>query len=163
METDFNFTADREKAEIRITKFFGADVNRVWDAFTKSEILDRWWAPEPWRAETQSMDFRPGGRWMYAMVGPEGEKHYGVAEYKSVDPYKSFTLTDAFVDEDGNVNTELPKAEWEVSFWPSDEGTKMQTVMRFDSVSDLDQILEMGFREGYEATLEQLNVMLRTR
>jgi uncharacterized protein YndB with AHSA1/START domain len=59
----FDFTVDRTKHIIHITREFAADLDLVWDAFTKAEILDLWFAPQPWRAKTKEMDFREGGRW----------------------------------------------------------------------------------------------------
>lgn len=66
------------------------DLDLVWDAWTKPEILDQWWAPKPYQTETKSMDFREGGMWLYAMVSPENEKHWCKNDYHKVEPKKIF-------------------------------------------------------------------------
>ena len=63
----------------------------VWAAWTDREILDLWWAPKPWRFETKSMEFSEGGRWHYAMVGPNGEKQYCLFDYKKIDAQEHFS------------------------------------------------------------------------
>jgi uncharacterized protein YndB with AHSA1/START domain len=58
----FDITVDKDAKTIFITREFAADLDLVWDAFTKAEILDQWTAPKPWRVRTKEMDFREGGR-----------------------------------------------------------------------------------------------------
>ena len=67
----FDFTVDKATATIYITREFAADLDLVWDAFTKAEILDQWVGPKPYRVQTKEMDFRVGGRWLYAMLSAE--------------------------------------------------------------------------------------------
>ncbi|WP_257867923.1 SRPBCC domain-containing protein [Flavobacterium sp. J372] len=70
----FDFNVNKENKTIIITREFAAGVALVWKAWTTPELLDQWWGPQPWRAETKSMDFTEGGYWLYAMVGPRGPK-----------------------------------------------------------------------------------------
>jgi uncharacterized protein YndB with AHSA1/START domain len=60
--------------QLIVTREFDANSDLVWKAWTTAELLDQWWAPKPYRAETKSLDFREGGVWLYAMVSPENEK-----------------------------------------------------------------------------------------
>ncbi len=78
----FDFTVDKAAKTVYITREFNAELPLVWDAFTKQEILDQWWAPKPWMSKTKSMDFKVGGRRFYAMVSPEGEEKVG--KYKTI-------------------------------------------------------------------------------
>ena len=78
---------DLDQRTLTIARRFNAPRARVWRAYTEPALLDQWWAPKPWQAETQRMDFRVGGQWLYAMKGPEGEVHYGrVPAYSVVVP-----------------------------------------------------------------------------
>ncbi|HEY1055278.1 MAG TPA: SRPBCC domain-containing protein, partial [Emticicia sp.] len=54
----FDFIVDKENRTITIKREFDADLAMVWEAWTNPEILDKWYAPKPYRAETQTMDFR---------------------------------------------------------------------------------------------------------
>src|SRR5687767_16002716 len=104
-----DFQVDKEAKQIKVTREFDAPLDLVWQAWTNSEILDQWWAPKPWKAVTKSMDFREGGTWLYYMQGPEGEKHWCKAEYKSIKPQKFFSWLDAFCDEKGVINKDMPR------------------------------------------------------
>ena len=72
----FDFTVDKPAKTVYVTREFDAELSLVWDAFTKQELLDQWWAPKPWASKTKSMNFKVGGRRFYAMVSPEGEEHW---------------------------------------------------------------------------------------
>src|SRR6185295_5344399 len=109
----FDFSVNKENKTITVKREFAAKLSLVWDAYTKSEILDKWWAPKPWKARTKTMDFREGGHWHYAMVGPNGEEHWALANYKEIQIQKKFTGLDAFADANGNVNKDLPQSKWE--------------------------------------------------
>src|ERR1700741_2070302 len=66
----FEFTVDKATKTVFVNREFAAPLSLVWDAFTKQEILDQWWAPKPWESKTKSMKFEVGGQRFYAMVGP---------------------------------------------------------------------------------------------
>jgi uncharacterized protein YndB with AHSA1/START domain len=150
------FTKDLKNNKLFIEKEFNASTEEVWKAWTDSEMLDRWWAPKPWKAKTKSMDFKEGGSWLYSMVGPEGEEHYARADYEKINPHKSFTVKDAFCDENGNINNELPVMHWKCMFDKSAKGTVVKVEITFQNENDLNKIIEMGFKEGFEAGLGNL-------
>src|SRR5687767_10424597 len=107
---------DLKEKSILVSREFEAPVEDVWRAFTESELLDQWWAPAPWRAETKSMNFKVGGYWLYAMVSPTDERHWGRMDYLSIDKHKNFQMEDAFCDEDGNKNPQLPVSKGSTVF-----------------------------------------------
>ena len=100
----FDFIIDKENKTIHIVREFASNIQLVWKAWTTPELLDQWWGPQPWRAETKSMDFREGGHWLYAMVGPDGEKHWSKSDFISISKEKSFSSRGGFSDENGTVN-----------------------------------------------------------
>lgn len=155
-----DFSVNQENKTITVKREFAAERPLVWDAFTKSELLDQWWAPKPWKARTKSMDFREGGYWHYAMVGPEGEEHWSLVNYKTIQEQKQFTGLDAFADEQGNVNIELPQSKWEVSFTDKGQSTLVEYHIAFDDLAQLDAILKMGFKEGLTIAMEGLDELL---
>lgn len=107
----FDFTVDKTTNTVFVNREFAADLSLVWDAFTKQEILDQWWAPKPWASRTKSMDFKKGGRRFYAMVSPEGQEHWSIQDFTSVSPTTNFKFVDAFADKDQNINPEFPSSE----------------------------------------------------
>lgn len=156
-----NFSVDKENKKIKVEREFDASLERVWAAWTQKEILDEWWAPKPWKAETKFLDFTVGGYWLYAMVGPEGEKHWARADYKVIEPQKSYSAQDAFCDEDGNVNTEWPGSVWTNTFKESGDTTIVDIEITYDELADLEKTIEMGFKEGFIAGMENLDEVLK--
>ncbi len=156
----FDFTVNKENNTIHITREFDASLELVWQAWTTAELLDQWWGPKPWRAETKTMDFREGGYWLYAMVSPEGEKHYSRANFIAIEKEKSFTAKDGFCDENGTMNTEFPQNLWENNFASKGNTTQVEMLLTFDTLADLDKTIETGFKEGMTIDLYQLDELL---
>ena len=161
-QKQMTFSKDLENKKMHIEREFDGNLSRVWAAWTQSEILDQWWAPKPWKAETKTQDFKEGGYWLYAMRGPEGEAHWARANYKNISPEKSFTVDDAFCDENGTINKELPTMNWVINFSPIGSGTKVAMDITLPSKEHLEKILEMGFKEGFEMGLGNLDELLQS-
>jgi len=151
---------DPSGKKLIVTRDFTASLDRVWKAFTDSSILDHWWAPRPWKAETKSMNFREGGHWLYAMVGPTGERHWCKVDFQTIDPQKSFTVLNGFCDENGNTSGGAPLMHWLTGFKSNGSGTTITVEITFDSEADLQKIVEMGFKEGFSMALGNLDEML---
>lgn len=156
----FDFSVDKENHTITVTREFAAARALVWDAYTRSEILELWWAPRPWKAKTKTMDFREGGHWHYAMVGPEGQEHWAWADYKNIKPQERFTGLDAFADAEGNVNKDLPQSRWDVTFTDNGEITLVNFHIVYPDLAQLQATLEMGFKEGLAMAMEGLDELL---
>lgn len=156
----FGFTVNKENNTIHIKREFDANLALVWQAWTTAELLDQWWGPKPWRAETKTMDFREGGFWLYAMVGPEGEKHWSKASYIAIEKQKSFTQKDGFCDENGTMNPEFPQNLVENSFTPKGDKVQVDMLLTFDSLADLETTIAMGFEEGMTIDFDQLDELL---
>ncbi|MEI7486175.1 MAG: SRPBCC domain-containing protein [Chryseobacterium sp.] len=161
MESNIVFNKDFDSNTVYVMKIFNADVSKVWDYFTKAELLDQWWAPKPWKCETKSQDFKEGGIWLYSMVGPEGERHYAQVKYGEIMEHRSFDGTDTFCDENGNVNPDFPEAKWLFGFTGVEEGSKITVNIHFPTTESLKQLLEMVFEEGFKMGLNQLEEILR--
>ncbi len=155
-----NFSVDKANKKITVRREFAAGKDKIWDAFTKKENLDQWWAPQPWQAKTKSMDFKEGGKWLYAMESPEGEQHWSFVNYKTIKPNEYYTGLDGFSDAEGNVNTALPQTEWKLSFNGDDKKTLVTTEMQFTNEKDMDTLIEMGFKEGYEIAATGLDKII---
>ncbi|HVF97133.1 MAG TPA: SRPBCC domain-containing protein, partial [Flavisolibacter sp.] len=134
-----------------VVREFDAPLHQVWKAWTESDLLDQWWAPKPYKTETKTMDFYEGGRWLYAMVGPDSSRSWCLADFKTIIPEKSFTMKEGFCDEKGNITPDFPLMSWVVSFAQVDHCTAVTVEITFDKEEDLNKIVEMGFEQGFTA------------
>ncbi|MES2748816.1 MAG: SRPBCC domain-containing protein [Patescibacteria group bacterium] len=155
-----NYTVVPEANQLIAKRSFAAPKNKVWQYYTTAELLDLWWAPAPYKAVTKSFDFSPGGHWHYIMQGPEGEAHYCINLYKTIDPENSFTAFDGFANEDWSINNDLPGSDWEVTFTQNGDVTDMKMVLTTKDPAALNTLIEMGMKEGYNQGLDQLEALL---
>jgi uncharacterized protein YndB with AHSA1/START domain len=157
----FDFTVDKATNTIHITREFAADLDLVWDAFTKAEMLDQWSAPKPWKARTKEMDFREGGRWLYAMVSSENVSHWSLVEFIKIGVKSSFSTRNSFSDENGNsINNAFSLVK--NSFKAGTETTTVHIEKKFDDLSTLEMMIAKGFKEGTAAGLTNLDEYLLT-
>ncbi len=156
-----NVTKDFQEKSVVVSREFDAPVAEVWRAFTEHELLDQWWGPAPWRAETKSQDFRPGGFWLYAMVGPEDQRHWARMNYIAINHLKDYDIEDSFCDEDGTINTSLPVSKGKNVFTETSTGTKVEFKMMYPTEADLQTIVEMGFEQGISICFDQLEALLK--
>lgn len=154
----FDLTVDKTSRKVYITREFDAALSLVWDAFTKPELLDQWVAPRPWTAKTKHMNFEVGGRRFYAMVSPEGLERWAIQKYTSITPKTNFKMFNAFADKD--ENPELPGSEWDFTFSEQGGITKVSIIIYNESLERLEKMIEMGFREGYAASMKNLEGLL---
>ena len=156
----FDLTVDKTAQTVSITREFNARLSLVWDAYTKPEILDQWWAPKPWSSKTKVMNFEVGGRRFYAMVSPEGKERWSVQKYTSITPKTNFKLYNAFADE--NENPELPGSEWDLSFSEQTGRTRVSISIYNESLERMEKLLETGFKEGSAMQMKNLDELLET-
>ena len=152
------FIVNKETKTVSITKEFDAPRDLVWDAYTKAELLDQWWAPKPFRSLTKVMDFREGGRRFYAMVSPEGVERWALQKYTSITPKTNFKIFNTFADAD--ENPELPGSDWDLNFSGQDGTTKVSISIYNESLERLEKMIEMGFKEGTAAQLKNLTELV---
>ena len=154
-----DFIVDKQTKTVSITKEFAFELSLVWDAYTKPELLDQWWAPKPFASRTKVMDFRVGGRRFYAMVSPDGQElGWVLQKYTSISPKTNFKLFNAFADE--NENPELPGSDWDLTFSEQDGGTKVSISIYNESLERLEKMVEMGFKEGTMSQMKNLEDLL---
>lgn len=151
---------DFDKFTFQAKREFNAPVSLVWRAYTEKELLDQWWAPKPWKTETKSMDFKPEGKWIYDMVGPEGERHGAIQIFKEIVFEKYFSGIDAFIDEQGNINETMPVATWKNTFQQTDNGTLVIVDATYPNREALEVVIKMGMDKGVSMAHDNLCELL---
>ncbi|HEY2649280.1 MAG TPA: SRPBCC domain-containing protein [Puia sp.] len=159
----FDFTVDKATATIHITREFAAGLDLVWDAFTKSEILDQWMGPKPFRVQTKEMDFRVGGRWLYTMITTENEvpTRYSLAEFIEIHPKTDFTTKNSFTDENGNhANSGFTFSITKTSFKAGADKTTVHIAKKMSGLAELEQFVALGYKEGVAMGMSNLDEYL---
>jgi uncharacterized protein YndB with AHSA1/START domain len=154
--TEVKMEKDLEHKQIITTLHINAKPEAVWQAWTKKDLLDKWWAPKPWHAETKKLEFKEGGQWQYAMIGPDNQRQNAKLSYKKINAPKSFEATDSFTDEKGFTDDALPQTHWKCEFRSSGAGTDVKITMTPKTEGALEKNLEMGFEQGFKMALGNL-------
>ncbi|MCW4354245.1 SRPBCC family protein [Hoyosella sp. YIM 151337] len=153
-------TRDTEKLTMTVVAEFTAPVERLWNAYLDPRQLERFWGPPTYPAQFVRHDAAPGGRSVYSMTGPEGDTHHGYWEWLTVHPLHSFEVRDGFAASDGTPNADMPSMRMVYTFEPTGNGSRVTTVTHFNSLDDLEKLLDMGMEEGLQEAMGQMDEVL---
>jgi uncharacterized protein YndB with AHSA1/START domain len=59
--------------QVTMERTFDAALSDVWELWTTKDGIESWWGPEGFRVEVRSIDLRPGGKLVYAMIADAPE------------------------------------------------------------------------------------------
>ena len=158
----FDFTVDKENLTLTVTREFAADLDLVWDAWTKAEILALWYAPKPFTIETKEMTFREGGRWHYAMISGEGVKlGWTMQEFLTIEPKSRYVTKNYFCDENRKpAETGFTFSITTNTFEANGDKTTVKIVKKMESLDQLEKFAATGFIQGIQMTMAELDQWL---
>ena len=151
---------DLDQLTITIVADFDAPLRRLWDAYADPRQIERFWGPPSYPATFLRHDAATGGRSVYKMTGPEGDEHYGCWDWTAVEAPNSFEVLDRFADETGAPNTDLPTTRMDFAFTATDGGSRLTTTSHFDSLEQMQQLLDMQMLEGTKEAMAQIDAVL---
>ncbi len=151
---------DTENLTMTVIADLAAPVERVWQVYSDPRQLERFWGPPGWPSTFTAFDHTVGGRANYTMHGPRGELASGTWEFLEIEEPHRFVVLDAFADEEGNINPDLPGMRMTFEFTPTAEGTRMVSTSVFSSLENLEQVIAMGAVEGTTMAMSQLDAVL---
>ena len=93
---------NNDTTKMIITRTFNAPLEKVWDAWTTSELVMRWWGPLGFTAPVANIDFRVGGVSLVCMRSAEGFEIYNSWTYTRIVPMTSIEFIQHFTDSAGN-------------------------------------------------------------
>jgi PhnB protein len=153
------FTRDLVQKRLLVTRDFDASLELVWRSWTDSEILDQWWIPEPYKAQTKTMNFTEGGYWHFAVTGPDMQM-WGRMDFTKIVTHNYFTVIDCFCDANAVPSTDFPATDVKNTFRKTNNGTTVEVEVTFASEADMIKITEMGGFEGFTASHLLLDKLL---
>lgn len=151
---------DVENLTMTITAEFDAGIDRVWRIWVEPELLERWWGPPTWPATFERHEAVPGSRSSYYMTGPDGEKARGWWLVTAVEEPVRFEFDDGFADDDGNPVDEYGTTHAVVTLEEAGGRTRMIVRSAFESVEQLEQMVQMGMEEGMRQAMGQIDALL---
>lgn len=140
--------------ELVLTRAFAASRELVFDAFTRPELLRRWYGPRGWRLVVCEVDLRPGGAWRFVSHGPNGAEMGQSGVYREVDAPGRLVQTerhDGWEAGEAFVTTVLEERGGR---------TVMTTTVRYPSREIRDSVLRSPMERGVGEAYDRLATML---
>jgi uncharacterized protein YndB with AHSA1/START domain len=147
----------KSERELVVTRTFNGPARILFEAWTKPELLKRWWAPKSFGISFVSCeaDVRTGGTYRFVFSHPASEQPMAFfGRYIEVTPPSRLVWTNEEGDEGGQVTT--------VTF--EERGGETLVVMHdlYPSKEALDGAIASGSTSGFSETFEQLDELLVT-
>lgn len=142
-ESERTFVMERE---------FDAPARALFEAYSRPEMIKRWFGPVGWPVTLAEIDFRVGGRWRFAMTGPSGVQNtpFG-GRYLEIEPDRRIVFDNTF-EADGAETMVM-----HVTLEPLGERrTRLTLRTVFGSTAMMRSHLEQGFEAGTSSAYDQL-------
>ena len=142
--------------EITFTRVFDAPRRLVFDAWTKPELLKRWfYGPPGWSLVVCEIDLRVGGAYRYVWHGPDGSDMGARGVYREIRRPERLVFTESF-DEAWYPGEAL------VTALLAKQGgrTTLTHTVRYESREARDAALKTGMERGMEASFDRLAELL---
>ena len=137
--------------EIVLTRVFDAPRRLVFDAFTKPELLQRWFGPRGWSLVVCEVDLKVGGAFRFVLRGPDGTDMGMRGVYREIAPPERIVHTELF-DQDWTGGETL------VTTVLTEQGGKTAVTMTvlYASREARDGALKTPMEEGVAAAYDRL-------
>jgi uncharacterized protein YndB with AHSA1/START domain len=139
--------------EIVLTRVFDAPRAMVYDAFTKPELLKRWFGPRGWSLVVCEVDLRVGGTWRFVLRGPDGKEMGMSGVYREVAPPDRSVHTESYDDYPGESLVTAVFVE-------RDGKTTLTATVDYGSKEVRDAVLNSGMEHGAAETYDKLAELL---
>ena len=145
------------KDPIIVEGFFAATPAKVFEAWTKPDIVVKWFGHKPNSLHSASIDLRPGGEWQF-LLSKDDDKSVGFEGlYQDVLPGEKLVFSWAHVVEHANgEREETPRSRVEVTFTSKGQGTFVRLV--HTAISNEDS--RRGIGGGWEAAFTHMDDIL---
>lgn len=139
-----------------ITRVLSAPREAAFEAWTKPEVLARWFGPNGFTITTSKHDFKPGGTWRFVMHGPDGTDYQNIIRYDEIVRPERIAYRQGDPDSDGSRDFQTT-----ITFEPLGPRTLITLRAVFASVEMRDRVLkEVNAIEGGQQTLGRLDAVV---
>lgn len=147
--------APRGDREVVMTRAFEAPAARVFDAFSRPELLTRWFGPRGSSLSVCEVDLRIGGEWRFVVRGPDGTEMGMRGTYLEIQPPTRSVHTEIFDD-----YAEAGESVVSASFAERDCTTILTAIVAYPSREVRDAVLASGMEHGAAESYDKLAELL---
>jgi uncharacterized protein YndB with AHSA1/START domain len=142
--------------EIVMTRVFNAPRRLVFDAWTRPELVARWFGPRGWTMPVCEIDLRPGGGYRYVLRGPDGLEMGMQGVYRAIERPDRLVCTEVFDDwpDTETLNTAVLTEQ--------DGKTTWTATILYPSTAARDAVIQSGMAQGAGESMDRLAELLPT-
>jgi uncharacterized protein YndB with AHSA1/START domain len=139
--------------EVRLTRVFDAPRQLVWQAFTKPELMKRWFGPRGWSMVECTIDLRVGGGWRFVLQGPDGRKMGMRGAYREIKAPERSVHVETYDDYPGeSIVTAV--------FTEKGGKTTLEATVEYPSKEVRDAVIQSGMEHGAAESYDKLAELL---
>jgi uncharacterized protein YndB with AHSA1/START domain len=139
--------------EVVLTRVFDAPRTLVFEAFTKPELLKRWFGPRGWTLSVCEVDFRVGGGFRFLLRGHDGKELGMRGVYREITPPERSVHMESFDDYPG-------ESQVTAVFVEQSGKTTMTATVLYESKEVRDAVIKSGMEHGAAETYDRLAELL---
>ncbi len=150
------------QADLKISRLINAPPAAVWRAWAEREHFEKWWIPHPIECRSIKHDLWPGGGFETQMREGEGPWQPHVEGcFLMVVPERELVFT-TMLSEGWRPHEPWLGLTAIITLTPENGATRYSARVLHKTPEDARKHADMGFEEGWGATIEQLDVIART-
>jgi uncharacterized protein YndB with AHSA1/START domain len=150
-----NLVVDRAALAFSMSRVFDAPRELVWKVYTDAALVPEWWGPRYLTTVVEKMDLKVGGEWRYIQKDARGNEYAFNGVYKEVKAPERLAYTFEFEPMAGHIST-----DW-ITFEELPDGkTRVVARTTFDTLEDLEGMLQSGMEGGAVETWDRLEELL---
>jgi uncharacterized protein YndB with AHSA1/START domain len=115
--------ANETSAAVITERVLQASPREVFAAFEQAGKIARWWGPKDFTNTFEQYEFKPGGRWVFTMHGPNGANYPNESVFREIQPDTRIVIE----------HIVKPWYRLTVTLAPRGEGTHLEWVQEFES------------------------------
>ena len=153
-------------------RVFDAPRELVFDAWTKLDHLDKWFAPKGFDILGGKLDLKVGGIYHYGLRSPDGVEVWGKWTFREIKRPEKLVVIVSFSDKDGGVsvhpgNPTWPKQTLSTTTFEA-QGNKTRLTLRWQpyEATDVERKTfvegKASMEQGWGGTMELLEAYLKT-
>jgi uncharacterized protein YndB with AHSA1/START domain len=141
--------------EIMLTRSFDAPARLVFDAFTRPELLTRWYGARGWNLVSCEVDLREGGRYRFVSAGPADATMAQAGTYRVVHPCSRLVYSELF-------DNQSYEGESIITHVFTDDGglTTVTTTVLYATAAGRETVRGYPMARGVAESYERLDTLL---
>ena len=77
--------SNNPSAQVATERLVSSNPHEVFAAFEDAELLTKWWGPKDFTSSFKVFEFRPGGRWVFALRAPHGVSYPNESVFREIE------------------------------------------------------------------------------